>query len=138
MPGCEVSRCTPLPPGRARQRSLASAHAIRSGPTAGAPPRAAGWTCSTRGAAGRARPATPIHPIAQTAPPGAARRAAAVQAAYASLVLLYPPATFPSIKTALDLRRAVSLTALSTDPQESAASVAAGLAWGQTVAEAIV
>jgi membrane-associated phospholipid phosphatase len=80
---------------------------------------------------------TPVFPMAATAPAGASERAAAVQAAYASLVLLYPPATYPSIKGVLDAKRAVSLAALSSDSHESPAAVAAGLAWGQTVADAI-
>jgi membrane-associated phospholipid phosphatase len=79
----------------------------------------------------------PVFPMAATAPPGASERAAAVQAAYASLVLLYPPATYPSIKVVLDAERAVSLATISSDPHESSGSVASGVAWGQTVADAI-
>ncbi len=79
----------------------------------------------------------PVH-VPPGAPAGASRRAAAVQAAYASLLLLYPTAQYPSIKTALDGKRAASLAAIAADPHESASSVASGIAWGQSVAEAIV
>jgi PAP2 superfamily protein len=79
----------------------------------------------------------PVH-VPPGAPAGASRRAAAVQAAYASLLLLYPTAQYPSLKTALDAKRAASLAAIAADPHESASSVANGIAWGQSVAEAIV
>jgi hypothetical protein len=78
----------------------------------------------------------PIH-VTPAAPAGASRRAAAVQAAYASMLLLYPTATYPSLKNALDYRRAASLAVIAGDPDESAASIADGIAWGQNVANAI-
>jgi hypothetical protein len=77
----------------------------------------------------------PVH-VPPGAPAGASRRAAAVQAAYASLLLVYPTAQYPSMKTALDGKRAASLAVVSAE--ESASSVASGIAWGQSVAEAIV
>jgi hypothetical protein len=77
----------------------------------------------------------PIH-VVPAAPAGASRRAAAVQAAYASILALYPTATYPSLKSALDLKRASSLASISA--YESPASVASGIAWGQTVADQIV
>ena len=68
------------------------------------------------------------------AAPGASRRAAVVQAAYASLVAL-----FPAQKVDLDAKRAVSLAAIASGPAvEHSQSVARGLEWGQTVAAAIV
>jgi membrane-associated phospholipid phosphatase len=79
---------------------------------------------------------SPVH-VAPAAPTGASARAAAVQAAYASLLLLYPTATYPSLKSALDARRGASLAVIRSDPGESPASVDAGIAWGQQVAQAI-
>ena len=73
---------------------------------------------------------TPIH-VLPAAPSGASRDAAAVQAAYATLLQLYP-----AQKATLDARRAVSLLAIGA--RDSSASVASGLAWGQSVADAIV
>ncbi len=78
----------------------------------------------------------PIH-VAPAAPAGASRRAAAVQAAYASLLLLHPTATYPSMKLALDSKRAASLALISASPHENPAGIASGIAWGQTVADAI-
>ena len=82
---------------------------------------------------------TPIH-VTSPAPGGASRRAAAIQAAYAALIKFYgtggvfvPPAA--NQQAALDARRRVALTEVATD--ESAASIDAGIAWGQTVADAI-
>jgi hypothetical protein len=79
----------------------------------------------------------PVH-VPPGAPAGASRRAAAVQAAYASLLLSYPTAQYPSLQVALDARRAASLAVIAADPHESASAVASGIAWGQSVAEAIV
>jgi len=79
---------------------------------------------------GIARRYTPIH-VAPAAPAGASRDAAAVQAAYATLVQLYP-----AQKATFDARLAVSLAVIGT--QESAAAIASGRAWGQTVADAIL
>jgi hypothetical protein len=73
---------------------------------------------------------TPIH-VEAAAPAGASREAAAVQAAYATLVQLYP-----AQKATLDARLAVSLAALGS--QESSTAISSGLAWGQTVADAIL
>lgn len=73
---------------------------------------------------------TPIH-VEPNASPGASKSAAAMQAAYATLV-----AQFPLQKAALDARRAVSLTEIGL--HESAASIASGVTWGQTVADAII
>jgi PAP2 superfamily len=62
------------------------------------------------------------------APPGASKRAAAVQAAYATLVNL-----FPNQKMTFDLQRAASLAAI-TDTNDA---VQQGLSWGQKVADQI-
>ena len=82
---------------------------------------------------------TPIH-VTSSAPGGASRRAAAIQAAYVALIKFYgtggvfvPPAA--NQQAALDARRRVALTEVATD--ESAASINTGIAWGQTVADAI-
>jgi hypothetical protein len=69
--------------------------------------------------------------VRPNAPHRASQRAAAIQAAYAILLNLYPAqgATF------LTPRRNASLAALAQT--ESANSIAAGAAWGQTVADAV-
>jgi hypothetical protein len=72
----------------------------------------------------------PIH-VSPAGPVGASRDAAAVQAAYATLVQLYP-----AQKATLDAKRATSLTSIGT--RESTAAIASGTAWGQTVADAIL
>jgi len=64
---------------------------------------------------------------------GASPRAAAVEAAYAALVVLYP-----AQKSTFDARLAVSLTAIASDPHETSAGMASGIAWGQTVANGIL
>jgi hypothetical protein len=75
----------------------------------------------------------PIH-VAPAAPRGASRRAAAIQAAYATLVSLYP-----SQKAALDADRTASLAGITDDGDvEDGQSIERGLAWGQTVADAIL
>jgi PAP2 superfamily len=73
--------------------------------------------------------------VAPAAPPGASSRAAAVQAAYAMLSKLYgaSPANPPQV--AFDARRIISLGEIAED--ESAASIAAGVTWGQSVADQI-
>ncbi len=73
--------------------------------------------------------------VAPAAPGGASRRAAAVQAAYAMLSKLYgaSPANAPQV--AFDARRIISLAEIAED--ESAASIASGVAWGQSVADQI-
>ena len=73
---------------------------------------------------------TSIH-VTPAAPAGASRNAAAVQAAYATLVQLYP-----AQKPALDARLAVSLASLGA--RESKSAIASGVTWGQTVADAIL
>jgi hypothetical protein len=61
-------------------------------------------------------------------------RAAAVQAAYASLVQLYP-----AQKTALDEKREASMAGIaSSEAVEHSQSIERGIEWGQTVADAII
>jgi hypothetical protein len=79
---------------------------------------------------GIARRYTPIH-VAPAGPAGASQDAAAVQAAYATLLQLYP-----TQKATFDARLAVSLAVLGA--QEDSAAIASGRAWGQTVADAIL
>ena len=69
--------------------------------------------------------------VAPAAPAGASKNAAVMQAAYATLVSL-----FPTQKAAFDARRAVSMTEIGS--HESAASIQSGVTWGQTVADAII
>ena len=66
--------------------------------------------------------------VPPAAPPGASKRAAAVQAAYATLVNL-----FPDQKANFDQQRTASLAAI-TDSNDA---VQQGLAWGQNVADQI-
>ncbi len=73
---------------------------------------------------------TPIH-VPPAGPPEASREAAAVQAAYATLLQLYP-----AQKGLFDARRAVSMAVIAT--HASSAAVASGVTWGQTVADAII
>jgi hypothetical protein len=77
---------------------------------------------------------TPVH-VDFDAPGGASRRAAAIQAAYATLVKL-----FPSQQSTLDAERAASLAGIVDDPSdvEDSQSIARGIAWGQTVADDIL
>src|SRR5262249_18665658 len=76
---------------------------------------------------------TPIH-VEPGAPRGASRRAAAIQAAYATLVSLYP-----SQKDTLDAHRQSSLEGITDDGDfEDSRSIARGIAWGKTVADAIL
>src|SRR5437667_10478208 len=75
----------------------------------------------------------PYH-VAPGALPGASVRAAAVEAAYEALVKL-----FPTQKPAFDVQWAASLAAITDDGEfEDSESIARGLAWGQSVADAIV
>jgi len=74
---------------------------------------------------------TPIH-VPPAAPNGASARAAVVQAAYASLVHL-----FPTQKPTLDLQLAVSLASLTDEDATLGKSVERGLDWGQYVADQI-
>lgn len=69
----------------------------------------------------------PIY-VPPAAPPGTSARAAAVQAAYASLVNL-----FPDQQPTFDQQLAASLTQITDTSQ----AVKQGLAWGQTVADQI-
>ena len=71
---------------------------------------------------------TPVH-VPPDAPPGASKRAAAIQAAYTSLVTL-----FPAQKPTLDAHLATSLAALNGSEK----SISKGRAWGQSVAEQIL
>jgi len=74
----------------------------------------------------------PIH-VPADAPPGASRRAAVVQAAYAMLVHIYP-----AQKPTFDAELAASLEGLMEGGDaDNDMSVARGLAWGQSVADAI-
>jgi hypothetical protein len=66
--------------------------------------------------------------VSPNGPPGASTRAAAVQAAYAALVYLYPDQ-----KPTFDQQRTGSLAAIT----DSADAVQQGLAWGQSVADQI-
>src|SRR5262245_39346709 len=75
---------------------------------------------------------TPIH-VLPAAPAGASQRAAAVQAAYASLVHL-----FSSQIAIFDQKRTNSLAAISSGPAaEHSESIERGIEWGQTVADEI-
>jgi hypothetical protein len=71
----------------------------------------------------------PLH-VRPDAPHRASQRAAAIQAAYAILVNLYPAQS-----AALAAQLNTSLAALASS--EKPDSIAAGVAWGQTVADAI-
>lgn len=76
---------------------------------------------------------TPVH-VAANAPPGASQRAAAVQAAYATLVSL-----FPAQALKFDGLRTVSLAGIASGPAaENSESIQRGIDWGQTVADAIL
>ena len=77
---------------------------------------------------------TPIH-VTPAAPRGASRRAAAIQAAYATLAALYPAQA-----STLAAHRAASLAAIVDDPADvqDSMSIANGIEWGQTVAEEIL
>jgi len=70
---------------------------------------------------------TPVH-VDAAAPDGASARAAAVQAAYAMLIRLYPTQL-----ASLSAKRADSLAAIG----DSQPSIDLGIAWGQSVADAI-
>ena len=74
---------------------------------------------------------TPIH-VQEAGPRRACKRAAAVQAAYASLIRLYPDQ-----KTTFDQKRAESLECLSGHRHRDAFAILAGLEWGQKVADEI-
>src|SRR6266542_3926106 len=75
---------------------------------------------------------TSVH-VPPAAPSGASARAAVVQAAYASLLYLYPLQ-----KATLDTQLAASLASLNDEPGGTfGQSVQRGLAWGQYVADQI-
>jgi hypothetical protein len=74
----------------------------------------------------------PVH-VPPAGPADASRRAAAVEAAYTALAALYP-----AQKSIFDARLAVSLTAIASDPHETSAGIASGIAWGQTAANGIL
>ena len=75
---------------------------------------------------------TPIH-VEPAALPGTSRRAAAVQAAYAALVHIYPAQS-----ATLEALRASSLANIASgSAAEKSESIARGIEWGQTVADAI-
>jgi len=74
----------------------------------------------------------PVH-VAADAPRGASQRAAAVQAAYAALMHIYPTQA-----AMLNARRDESLAAIAgADAVENSVSIARGVEWGQSVADAI-
>jgi len=76
----------------------------------------------------------PIH-VRANAPREASQRAAAIQAAYATLVRLYPSAAQVAALTA---RRDASIAAVASDRgADRARSISAGTAWGQFVADSI-
>jgi hypothetical protein len=80
---------------------------------------------------------TPFHPevLTTSAPRGASAPAAAAGAAYTALVAL-----FPAQKPTFDAQLAATLAALSDDDEDAGTSrpVTRGLAWGETVANAIL
>ncbi len=76
---------------------------------------------------------TPIHADFD-APAGASRRAAAIQAAYATLVRFYP-----SQQATLDAERQASLALIASgEAADDSQSIALGIEWGQTVADDIL
>ena len=76
---------------------------------------------------------SPIH-VDFAAPAGASKRAAAVQAAYATLVVLYP-----SQKATLDAALQSSLASIAADAGvDNSVSIALGRQWGQIVANDIM
>jgi PAP2 superfamily len=76
---------------------------------------------------------SPLH-VPPDAPRGASRRAAAIQAAYATLVALYPAQA-----VTLGTRYEADIAALTDDDDDDDSnSVARGIQWGQTVADAIL
>jgi membrane-associated phospholipid phosphatase len=75
----------------------------------------------------------PIH-VTREAPRGASARAAAVMAAYSTLVNLYP-----AQKSMLDQKLAASLAAIANENErEHSISISRGIDWGQTVAAEIL
>jgi membrane-associated phospholipid phosphatase len=84
---------------------------------------------------GISRRYTQFHPevIGATPPRKASAQAAAAGAAYTALVAL-----FPAQKATFDARLAETLARLRDDDEDDGGDVARGLAWGQTVANAIL
>jgi hypothetical protein len=85
---------------------------------------------------GIARQYTQLHPevlAGATAPRGASKQAAAAGAAYTALVAL-----LPAQKAAFDAQLATTLATLSDDGEGPGEAVSRGLAWGQTVANAML
>ena len=76
----------------------------------------------------------PLH-VKPNAPDNASQRAAAIQAAYVILNDLFPAPLFPALNASLAAARKNSLDTLAT--VEKAGAINAGIAWGQTVADAI-
>jgi hypothetical protein len=75
-----------------------------------------------------------IHVPGFDAPEGASRRASVVQAAYATLVAL-----FPAQKSALDARRSASLAAIASGAAaEHSVSIERGIEWGDRVASEVL
>jgi PAP2 superfamily len=70
--------------------------------------------------------------VTAKAPPHASQRAAAIQAAYAILMNLYP-----GQMASLTTRRNASIDALLPGPEGDRESIQAGVDWGQAVADAI-
>ncbi len=76
---------------------------------------------------------TPVH-VTRAAPSGASKRAAAVMAAYSTLVSLYS-----AQKSMLDQKLAASLAAIANENErEHSMAIARGIKWGQTVAAEIL
>lgn len=76
---------------------------------------------------------SPVH-VTHAAPPGASKRAAAVTAAYSTLVSLYP-----AQKSMLDQKLAASLAAIANENErEHSMSISRGIDWGQMVAAEIL
>ena len=76
---------------------------------------------------------SPIH-VDFAAPSGASKRAAAVQAAYATLVVLYP-----GQKDALEADLQASLAGIASGPAaENSQSISRGIQWGQAVADDVM
>jgi membrane-associated phospholipid phosphatase len=76
----------------------------------------------------------PLH-VKPNAQHNASQRAAAIQAAYVILNNLFPAQPFPAINASLTAALKNSLAALAT--VEKGGSIKAGIAWGQTVGDAI-
>lgn len=75
----------------------------------------------------------PIH-VPPAAPPGASKRAAAVEAAYIALVNLYP-----TQKSTLDASLSASLAGIaSAAAAENSVSIQRGILWGKSVADQIL